>query len=323
MDKTNLLVFDSKEKEIQHLVEFKDIFYKYVADVNKMNKNIDERKEKINSYEDSVDYYSNPTRYYGNYRDGFDSLRSFCKFLIYLVSFSMVITFLAFLGVSGAVAGGNTSLLPTALIMVFAQCAENFILSLAIFIVAFFSKKFRIARKFKREKDKRNKNIAFLNDSISKTKKEIDQFDLIINDLDTEFGKVKTILAPSDYEYVEYIIYLYVTNRADNLKEALILLDEEKRRVELVTRMNELEYAIEEAASYISSRVSGAINTMSSKISRELEASRNQMNRQMSAMNAQMAFANTVSLSQLSQLSQIRRNTSSIDNSLSNGIKVY
>ena len=111
---------------------------------------------------------------------------------------------------------------------------------------------------------------------------------------------------------MDYIIYLYEAGRADNLKQAVIMLDEEKRNLELINKMRHMESVIENAVYGMSKRVTGEISSMKNKLAAELQRSRAEMNTQMTALNAQAARSNSLSAAQLSELKGIRNNTSEI-----------
>ena len=342
MDQSKTLFFRSKEQELEHLIEFKEIYLTYLGNKEKEFKRIDEKEKEIEEHKDRIDFYSNPWRYYGKKTDFFDTLRAVARVFIIISIIATFITsiigvFPMILGAIGASSGevggifGGAAVVITSIVItsvIFLISAV--VLIVCIFIVVFFTKKYRVARKFKRDKSTREVNIQSLNAAIEKARQEIEACEMRIKALEDEFYSVPTILHVCDYEYIEYIIFLYEAGRADNLRQAVVILDQEKRNYQLLQKMEEVNYRIKEAANTISTRVSGAINTMSARISRELEISRDQMRSQMNTMNAQMAISNTLAASQLSQLRGIKSNTHNINSnisglrtSLSEGIRVY
>lgn len=82
---------------------------------------------------------------------------------------------------------------------------------------------------------------------------------------DMEFleNKYEYLLHPSDWENIDYIIYLFVTRRADSMKEALQLLDRQKQ-TEMIVK------AIVSSAKYLSQNITSAINKLGSDLQTQL-----------------------------------------------------
>lgn len=74
------------------------------------------------------------------------------------------------------------------------------------------------------------------------------------------------LLHESDFGSLDYIIYLFVTNRSDSMKEALQLLDEEKRTQRIIK-------SIDQASSYIVANMSSIMNTLGDRITKAIKAS--------------------------------------------------
>lgn len=74
-----------------------------------------------------------------------------------------------------------------------------------------------------------------------------------------------SLIHPSDYDKLDYILYLFDTNRCDTMKEALIQLDEQKRNDRLVS-------SISEAKTYIANRMAQSINLLDNSIRNALSS---------------------------------------------------
>ncbi|MCL2630583.1 MAG: hypothetical protein FWD49_03550 [Firmicutes bacterium] len=72
--------------------------------------------------------------------------------------------------------------------------------------------------------------------------------------------RFKLLLHPSDHDSLDYIIYLFITGRCDSMKEALQLLDEEKRNNRLIASLNS-------ATEYLSRNFSEIIGGLGDKLS--------------------------------------------------------
>lgn len=78
---------------------------------------------------------------------------------------------------------------------------------------------------------------------------------IIERDLSFLNDKYGAFLHESDWEHLDYIIYLFATRRADSMKEALHLLDEQKR-TEMIVK------AVENSSRYLAQNISNAINSL-------------------------------------------------------------
>lgn len=75
---------------------------------------------------------------------------------------------------------------------------------------------------------------------------KIKKYEKQISDLNVEFAKVveefrknKYSIVESDYQYVDYLIFLFNSHRADSLQVALQQLDMERRNVQLINRIDQ------------------------------------------------------------------------------------
>ncbi|MCL2598473.1 MAG: hypothetical protein FWD76_00990 [Firmicutes bacterium] len=73
-----------------------------------------------------------------------------------------------------------------------------------------------------------------------------------------------TLIHESDFGAADYMLYLFITNRADTMKEALQLLDSEKRD-------ERLDASTEEASSYIERNFYYIINNLGKKFTKALQ----------------------------------------------------
>ncbi|MCL2631173.1 MAG: hypothetical protein FWD49_06635 [Firmicutes bacterium] len=73
-------------------------------------------------------------------------------------------------------------------------------------------------------------------------------------------SKVAPIIHESDFESLDYLIYLFITNRCGDMQKALQLLDEEKRNERLVK-------AVKSASEYVANHIGGVIEDMGSRLS--------------------------------------------------------
>ena len=248
MEKSKHIFFRTKEQELESLNEFKDVFLAYKENKNKANEIISEREKEIKEKEDKIDFYSNPIRYYGDKTDGFDTLRVFSKAMIYVFSFAMLITYFIGVGIFAASVVPKFELKGIIefiiIVLLFGAQAVTLIVNIILFVA--LSKKFRVSRKFKRHRSKREACIALLSSDIEKAKNVISEQRAYVKTLDEELSTQKTILHPEDYEHVEYVISLYKSGRAENLKQAILILDNEKRNLRVLEKLEEIEGLIKE-----------------------------------------------------------------------------
>lgn len=105
--------------------------------------------------------------------------------------------------------------------------------------------------------------IEKLDNKILDYQNKISKLDKIANNkyncLVESFGN---LIHPSDFPNVDYLLYLFITRRADTIKEALLLLDEQKRK-------EELQKCIISSTQYLQSNLSAAILDMKADIRNE------------------------------------------------------
>lgn len=108
--------------------------------------------------------------------------------------------------------------------------------------------------------------------------------------LENEYG---SFLHISDWGNLDYLIYLFVTRRADNMKEALHLLDEQKRTEMIVE-------AIKSSSQYLAQNISVTINQLGNMLQSEfsnINQSLSQINSSIIA-SAKQAHADSVAIKQ-------------------------
>lgn len=88
-----------------------------------------------------------------------------------------------------------------------------------------------------------------------------------------------SVLHSSDFENLDYLLYLFITGRADTTKEALQLLDEAKRTEAIIG-------AINTSAQYLANNFTVALNELKGSIVVELESIKNSINSMHGTINA-------------------------------------
>ena len=84
-------------------------------------------------------------------------------------------------------------------------------------------------------------------------------------------------LDPRDWESIDYLIYIYVSGRAEDLPTALRCLDEERRFMGIVS-------AIDRASTEVSATINQAITSLGKQLAKQLESLEDSINRNMSSM---------------------------------------
>lgn len=105
------------------------------------------------------------------------------------------------------------------------------------------------------------------------------------------------IIHKSDWENLDYIIYAFMTGRADNLKEALHLVDEHGRTETIVN-------AVGMAASYLASNISSSI----SSIKYEISQSASRISADLSTMQGAIELQNKDYQSSIDRVVDINKN---------------
>lgn len=100
--------------------------------------------------------------------------------------------------------------------------------------------------------------INKMQNSIHLLRKNANKF---LTAVEQEYNNLLTV---SDWENLDYIIYLFVTRRADSMKEALHLLDEQKRTEMIVE-------TLESSSNYLAQHISGAISQLGNNLKTEFE----------------------------------------------------
>lgn len=86
------------------------------------------------------------------------------------------------------------------------------------------------------------------------------------------------VIHNSDFESVDYLLYLFITGRADTTKEALQLLDEAKRTSAIIG-------AINNAATYLASNFTSALNAFRNDVVKELRTINSSINSMHGTLN--------------------------------------
>ena len=84
-------------------------------------------------------------------------------------------------------------------------------------------------------------------------------------------------LDPRDWESIDYLIYVYVSGRAEDLPTALRCLDDERRFMGIVA-------AIDKASAEVSSTIDQAFSSLGRQLKREFESLEDNINRNMGSM---------------------------------------
>lgn len=82
-----------------------------------------------------------------------------------------------------------------------------------------------------------------------------------------EFESQQFCILKSDYQYVDYLIYLFNSHRATTLKEALNALDSAVRHNELMNAINQLSSQISQSLNRISNQIAQAAATINTNLS--------------------------------------------------------
>ena len=121
-------------------------------------------------------------------------------------------------------------------------------------------------------------NVRLRENQSKKYFERINQLKYRINELSTYIGQSMNYLKEefggflhvSDWENIDYLIYLFITGRADDRKEALQLLDKEKRTSRIVGTIHEL-------ASYVSKNINSAISELRSSLTSQMNTINNSL----------------------------------------------
>lgn len=108
------------------------------------------------------------------------------------------------------------------------------------------------------------KSLTLKKDSILFERKvTVDYANSIYKALSKDYG---SFLSVGDWQNLDYIIYLFETNRADTVKEALILLDEVKRHEMLIKAMGHISNTISEGFGEMKSAMMSGFSALSTKL---------------------------------------------------------
>lgn len=110
-------------------------------------------------------------------------------------------------------------------------------------------------------------------------------------------GIYRGIIHRSDWENLDYIIYVFVTGRADNLKEALYMVDGQ-RSAEMIVK------SIGMAASYLASNISSSI----SSIKYEISQSASRISADLSTLQGSIELQNKYCQSKIDKVVDINKN---------------
>lgn len=96
--------------------------------------------------------------------------------------------------------------------------------------------------------------------------------DAINSDIDSikkafaDFEAKEYIISKSDIPYLDYLIYLFDTHRADSIKEALQLLDENKRHNEIMSTLNAISNQITQSINNLSNTIIQAARSINQNL---------------------------------------------------------
>ena len=96
-----------------------------------------------------------------------------------------------------------------------------------------------------------------------------------------DFESLSFCIAPTDYDYVDYLIYLFESHRAISLREALQQLDNAIRHNELMNALNQLSVQINQSLNRISNQIAymaASINTNLGYINSSLQTMNSSIN---------------------------------------------
>lgn len=134
---------------------------------------------------------------------------------------------------------------------------------------------------YKKDTAKRKKLSNELENQLSRNIEKINTINKNIAILDNAFYSLNFCIAKDDYKYTDYIIFLFASNRVDNLKEALYRVDEERRAQQIVSAINsmksELSNTIQRCCSLISKNVEIASQNISNTIQSSAQATQQQI----------------------------------------------
>ena len=137
----------------------------------------------------------------------------------------------------------------------------------------------------KMEQEAQKKSEAEYEKLMSEHESHIKEYDEIANE---SLGRAMTLyravydtyadtLDPGDWASVDYLIYVYVSGRAEDLPTALGCLDDERRFMGIVA-------AIDKAAVEVSSTIDQALGSLGKQLKREFESLEDNINRNMGSM---------------------------------------
>lgn len=88
-----------------------------------------------------------------------------------------------------------------------------------------------------------------------------------IDSLDQAFNSLSFVITKNDYEYVDYLIYLYQTHRADDLRDALFLLDSERRTNRIVEAVTSMKSQLIQSISNLCQHIDSSMDALNRSIS--------------------------------------------------------
>ncbi len=258
----------TKEEEFESLVEFRKNMSVYFAARDMLLQEVEKQNTEIDRANSKIFTLTNPESYYNKPISRMDEWYSYGIFQFPGI-FCAIATFVFSLFAFGI--DSFKDFLIKLVVSIIVGLGTN------ILIKIFFSRKAKVNRKFKNEEPTRKTSIAQMKKIIEISEGKIEALESEIEELDEKFYQIPAIIHKSDYQYIDYVIYLYQTGRADDLKEALKQVDLERRNSQLVETMEKMSSTISRAVHNACSMTTSAISQMETRMGAALQETNNQL----------------------------------------------
>ena len=311
------------KSEYEQILELKEQYDEYKqqrADLEKKQKVI---ADKWDATDHKMYVYKDPLLYYGGKETIFDNPRTKITFVILYIVFSPIVSILtigASLILSLIISLALTWIGPLEMIFQYVAAVGVliamlingliFLLSITILVMVFVLTplKARAKRKYKRDKKKIDAELKRLEKLYDEQGKEWTFLDLQLEELDTNFYNQPSIIDSSDYEYIDYIVYLFNTHRVSSLKEALQQIDLEKRSQEMLRAQERMRTELDSSIRTVGQEV----RDMNTAVSNAVYSVRNEVEKQGASMNAQIAMGNSIANSKLKVMKKVSEDVESV-----------
>ena len=289
------------KSEYEQILELKEQYDEYKqqrADLKKKQKAI---ADKWDATDHKMYVYKDPLLYYGDKKTIFDNPRT--RIILVVILFMVVkpllniLTLGVCIGLSFLISLAFKWVGPVHMIFQFAAPVGVliamlingliFILFVVISVMVFVLTplKARAKRKYKRDKKKIDAELKRLEKLYNEQGKEWTFLDLQLEELDTNFYNQPSVIDSSDYEYIDYIVYLFNTHRVSSLKEALQQIDLEKRSQEMLRAQEKMRTELDSSIRTVGQEV----HDMNTSVSNAVYSVRDGV----SAVNVQLGVANS------------------------------